>query len=124
MKNIVFIAAGGALGAIARYILSGWVYQWISADFPYGTLVVNLMGTFLLGFFYPLLTEKLAIDPQLRNMITIGCIGAFTTFSTFMMESFRLLQYREYGFFVINIGGSIIGGLMAFYSGMVLGRLL
>src|SRR5487761_1237138 len=91
MRNAVLIAVLGALGALARNALDGWVAAHYGGSFPWGTLVVNVSGCLVLGFVFTLLTERYTIDPSLRFGITTGFIGAYTTFSTFSLESVRLL---------------------------------
>ncbi len=79
---ILMVAAGGALGAVARYGLSGWVQSFLNTTFPLGTLVVNVLGSLALGFVL-VFFESLAVTSEVRTLVTIGILGAFTTFSTF-----------------------------------------
>ena len=87
MPTAIGIAIAGALGALARYGMDGVVSTRQPGAFPWGTLVVNVSGTFLLGLVFTLLTERLAVDPWLRTSVTVGFLGAYTTFSTLALES-------------------------------------
>ncbi len=118
----MFIGLGGFLGAIARYWLSGFIYQWLGTDFPYGTLVVNVLGAFLLGFFMTAVLRGVAIPA--RNVITIGFLGAFTTFSTFSYETVVLLQQGELLRGVGNVVMSIVLGVVAVILGIILARVI
>lgn len=120
--KVVFIGLGGFLGAIARYWLSGFIYQWLGTDFPYGTLVVNVLGAFLLGFFMTAVLRGVAIPA--RNVITIGFLGAFTTFSTFSYETVVLLQQGELLRGVGNVVMSIVLGVVAVILGIILARVM
>ena len=122
MGELVAIAAGGSLGAVMRYALSNAVYSWLGRGFPYGTLSVNVIGSFLIGIAFVLLTEKLTLGSEVRAFILIGFLGAFTTFSTFSLETLNLLQQ---GFLVkalANILLSVLLCLVATWGGMVLAK--
>jgi len=122
--RLIIIGAGGFLGAVARYLVSGWVSALDGSLFPLGTLAVNLIGSFLLGFFYVLTTGKLALDPYWRLIIAVGFLGAFTTFSTFSYETVKLMESGAFGMALANITVSLIGGITAVYLGIILARLL
>jgi CrcB protein len=115
------IALAGALGALARYWLDGAVSRKAS-DFPWGTLLVNLSGAFMLGLVFTVLTERASVAPWLRSTVTIGFLGAYTTFSTLSLESYRLLEDGSLGLAIANTLGSLAGGLVAVYLGVVAGR--
>lgn len=122
--TIVGIAVAGALGALARYGLEGFVSTRTGGGFPWGTFVVNVTGAFVLGLIFTLLTERWTADPWLRSTLTIGFLGAYTTFSTLSFESYRLLEDGAVGLAVANVLGSCTAGLGAVYLGVVLGRAL
>jgi CrcB protein len=116
---ILMIAFGGAFGAVARYGLSGWVQSLLGTTFPMGTLVVNVLGSFVLGLSL-LLFESLAWSAELRTLVTIGFLGAFTTFSTFSYEAVVLLEGGEWARGGLYMGGSLLLGLAGILGGMAL----
>ena len=117
------IGLGGALGAMARYGLSGWVQGLVDSTFPLGTLAVNVLGSFLLGFSLYLL-ESTAPTAEVRSLVTMGFLGAFTTFSTFSYEALVLLEGGEWFRGGLYIGGSLILGLAGVLMGLGMGNLV
>ena len=122
MRTVVAIAVAGALGALARYGLEGVVSRRAPGAFPWGTFVVNVSGAFALGLVFTLATERWALAPWLRSASTIGFLGAYTTFSTLMFESYRLAADRALGLAAVNLLGSCAAGIAAVYAGIVLAR--
>ncbi len=120
----VLIGFGGAIGAVGRYLLQGLVYQFTGATFPYGTLVVNILGCFLIGLIMELSADRFLIDAQLRVFITIGVLGGFTTFSSFGYETFALLRDGELVRASFNVIGSVMAGLAAVWLGFVTAHIL
>lgn len=118
------IAAGGALGAIMRFWVSGGIYAWLGRDFPYGTLSVNLIGSFFIGIAFILLTERLTLGAEVRAFVLIGFLGAFTTFSTFSLETLILLQEGLLIKAAGNILLSVFLCIIATWSGIILARSL
>ena len=108
MTQLVAIAAGGAIGALLRYWLSTAVQGRTVSVFPYGTLTVNVVGSLLIGFLYILLIERLAVGPAVRAFMLIGVLGAFTTFSTFSMETLNLMESGHLGKALVNMLVSVI----------------
>ncbi len=121
--NVVVIFIGGGIGAVARYWLQGAVYGWTGADFPYGTLAVNVLGSLFIGLLMSLFQERFLVQPALRLFLTIGILGGFTTFSTFSFETFALLREGSVAAGLLNAGVSLVGCLGATWLGAVLGRL-
>jgi fluoride exporter len=124
VPTAIGIAVAGARGALARYGLDGLVARRVPGAFPWGTLVVNISGALLLGFLFTLLTERMTVDPWLRSALTIGFLGAYTTFSTLSLESYRLLSDGALVLALANMLGSLGAGLAAVYAGVVLGRVV
>jgi CrcB protein len=118
------IGIGGALGANARYLVANWAAQRLSTVFPYGTFIINVSGSFALGFFLAFLQERIVIHPHYRLFFAVGFLGAYTTFSTFTYESLRLFQDGSTLLGWVNILGSTVIGLLAVFFGFVLGRLI
>jgi CrcB protein len=124
LRTVIAIAVAGALGALARYGLEGFVSRRQSGAFPWGTFAVNISGAFVLGLVFTLATERWGLAPWLRSALTIGFLGAYTTFSTLSFETYRLAADRALGLAVGNMLGSCAAGLAAVYLGVVLARAL
>ncbi|TML32651.1 MAG: CrcB family protein [Actinobacteria bacterium] len=123
VRTAVAIGLAGALGALARYGVEGAIAR-RTTSFPWATFVVNVSGSFLLGLVVTLLGERVAVAPWVRSALAIGFLGAYTTFSTLSLESYRLLEARSYVLAGANLLGSVSTGLVALYGGVVLGRAL
>lgn len=121
---LILIGVGGFAGAVARYLVDGYVAERVAGAFPWGTLVVNLSGSFALGLLFALSVDRGVLPAEIRGPVLIGFIGAYTTFSTYMLESWHLIGSGAYGLALLNIFGSVFFGLVAVGGGMVLGRLL
>lgn len=121
---LILIGLGGFAGAIARYVVDGFVAERVAGAFPWGTLVVNLSGSFLLGALFALTVDRAILPADIRGPVLIGFIGAYTTFSTYMLESWQLVASGAYGLALGNILGSAILGVVAVGAGLTLGRLL
>ncbi len=122
MKLLLMIALGGALGAVSRYGVSNGVHYFLGRGFPYGTLLVNVSGSLLMGYFSVLLLQRLSDGSALRALILVGLLGAFTTFSTFSLETLQLLEQGNVIKALLNVFFSVGLCLMAVYMGMILGR--
>lgn len=116
------IAIGGALGALSRY----WVYnaflKWTSDKFPYATFTVNVAGSLLLGIAFVAMTERAQVGPAWRGLVTVGFLGAFTTFSTFSLDALSLLERGESGSALLYVLGSVLVCLAAAWLGLTLAR--
>lgn len=124
MKEAVIVFLGGGIGSAFRYWLTGSVYHYIKPTFPYGTLVVNVTGCFLIGFLMAVFEERFVVQPLLRLFLTLGILGGFTTFSTFSFETVELLREGSTISGLMNVLLSLGGCLAATFLGNVLGRLL
>jgi CrcB protein len=120
--GVVLVGVGGFAGAIARYVVDGWVSEATGGTFPFGTLAVNLTGAFVLGVLFSMASERAVLSPELRGPLMIGFIGAYTTFSTLMLETWRLAEDGAAAMALLNIGGSCLLGLAAVWLGLSVGR--
>jgi len=114
---LLYLAAGGVAGTLARYGLGKWIPTWAGTDFPWHTLAINLAGSFVLGFAMRA-AETMPVSPEVRGMVTIGFCGAFTTFSTFSLETVTLLQAGEWGRGTVYALGSVALGILAVLAGL------
>ena len=121
---IMAIALGGAMGAVARYLLAVRVYSLLGIDLPYGTLTVNLLGTLVLGIVLGLVEERGAFGPEMRSFLTIGLLGGMTTFSTFTYETWDFLREGDVPRAGVYAVASLAGAYLAFVAGHTLVRAL
>jgi CrcB protein len=122
LMNILLVFVGGGLGAAARYMLQGAVYRVTGAGFPYGTLIVNILGCFVIGLLMSSMEERFMAAPSLRVFLTVGILGGFTTFSSFSYESMMLLREGDIIAGGLNIVLSVVICLGATWLGLGLGR--
>src|SRR5438132_8580027 len=116
------IALGGALGAMARYQVAAMIQARIPAGFPWGTFVVNISGCLVMGLVTTWLTERLVVHPNWRFLVPIGFIGAYTTFSTFELETFRAITEGSWVIGLGNIAASVVAGYLALWGGVIAAR--
>ena len=119
----IFIFIGGGLGAVCRYFISLITTQQFNNIFPFGTLTVNLIGSFLIGLFFHFF-QNVVVPIEIRIFIMIGFLGGFTTFSSFSIESINLLRDGEYRFFILNVIINNIACLLLSIIGIYLGKLI
>ncbi len=123
MTKLLLVAAGGALGALCRYGLSGFVHRFLPADYPFGTTAVNVLGCFLFGLVWILVDERYLIRAEGRIFLLVGFMGAFTTFSTYIFETGQLMSNFQWLYAGLNLTCQIILGFLALTLGMAAGRL-
>jgi CrcB protein len=123
VTRILLIAAGGAIGAVARYVVSAAIGHTFAGTFPLGTFVVNISGSFAIGVAYEF-SSVVALPPLFRELAAIGFLGAYTTFSTLAVETNMLLRDRELGLAALYVGATVLSGVVVCLAGMMLGRIL
>ncbi len=124
MTQVLAIGLGGALGSVLRYGLSLWVHSIAGRGFPWGTLAVNVLGCLLMGVLFVIFTERLSDNTALRAGILIGVLGGFTTFSSFSIETFNLVDQGEHLKASANAAASLLLCIGATWIGVILGRQL
>ena len=118
----LLVGLGGFAGAVARYAVDGWVARSLGTSFPFGTLIINASGSLLIGILFAASIERATLPADIRAPVMIGFVGAYTTFSTYMLESWRLVEDGAWGLGAINVIGSIAIGLAAVGIGLAIGR--
>ena len=120
--KLLLIAAAGSVGTLARYGLGGWVHRWTGGSFPWGTVTVNLLGSFLFGLVWSLAEERMLVGTETRTVVLVGFMGAFTTFSTFSFEATQMIRDSEW----LAFGGYVllhnVLGIACLLAGLALGR--
>ncbi len=124
MLNYILVSAGAAIGGALRYGISTYIQKNISVIFPYGTLVVNIVGSFLLGIIMFYLNEKELIGNEFRLFLTIGFCGGFTTFSTFSYETLNLFRDSEFGLAIYNVLLNVVLCLLGIYLAYLISKLI
>ena len=119
MKELLFVAAGGALGSSMRYLVSSGIYTWFGRAFPWGTLVVNVVGSFVIGLLSILLVEKFNVAQEWRLAIVVGVLGGFTTFSSFSWDTLDLMQQGLTFKAMLNVLANVAMCLVAAWLGAV-----
>ncbi|MDR3562413.1 MAG: fluoride efflux transporter CrcB [Negativicutes bacterium] len=122
MMKIMVVAIGGSIGAAARYIVSVWAAERFGSDFPYGTLIVNVVGCFIIGAFMVLVTERVIANPYWRLLVAVGFVGGLTTFSSFGFETLKLVEDAQLSWAMYNILTNFIFGFFATWLGMTVAR--
>jgi CrcB protein len=121
-KELLYVGAGGFIGAVARFLMSRGLARWLGASYPYGTLFVNFTGSVLLGFFLIWTTERVLSPYNLRLFFAIGFCGAYTTFSSYSYESFALYEQGHYWLVASNFLSNNLLALLGVVLGAVLAR--
>jgi CrcB protein len=124
LTRYLAVALGGALGAMLRFYLGGSVLARTAAPFPTATFVINITGSFIIGFFLTLVTERIPVSPHLRLAVAVGFVGAYTTFSTFEYETARLIEEGDFVRASLNVVLSFVIGFMAVWGGIFAARMM
>jgi CrcB protein len=123
LQKVIAIAIAGAIGTLARYWLGGLVQERVGGNLPLGTFTVNILGSLLFGLVWSLAEGRAIISAEMRTVILVGFMGAFTTFSTFMFDTHSLLRDSGWLLALGNVTASVIVGMAALFVGMAIGRL-
>lgn len=124
MKAWLGIAVAGAIGALVRYGLGITVTRRWPVAFPWATLAINVSGAFVLGVVFAFVADKASVSTELKATVMIGFLGAYTTFSTLSLETFKLIEDGSYGLAAVNSLGSLVAGLLAVWVGITVGNAL
>ena len=124
MKHLLLVGLGGFIGSVARFLVSKLNLSWHFLSIPMGTLTVNVLGSFIIGILVGISVKSDLISTDLRLFLMVGFCGGFTTFSTFAFDNFMMISGNLWQFLILNIGGSILAGLLAVYAGIVVTRML
>ena len=122
MVPLLLIGAGGFAGAITRYLVDARVSSWTGGSLPWGTFVVNVSGSLAVGVLFALIVERAALPAEIRAPLMIGFLGAYTTFSTLALESWRMIEDGAWLYASANLIGSVVIGVVAVVAGVALGR--
>jgi CrcB protein len=122
MVAALFVGVGGFFGAIARYVLDRRITQLTGGTLPWGTFAINISGSFVIGVLFALIVERTAVNSSLRAPLMIGFVGAYTTFSTLALESWRMIEDGAWLTAALNLGGSVLVGMVAVVVGVTVGR--
>lgn len=120
--TLLTIALGGAIGSVMRYLLMGRVGHWLGLGFPYGTLVVNIAGSFMMGVLIVVFARMASVPQHAQAFFTVGVLGGFTTFSTFSLDIATLLERGDYAPSLLYILASVAGGIAAIFLGLMIAR--
>ena len=124
VQKIVWIALAGATGTLARYGLGALVQRWFNHGFPWGTFAVNILGCFAFGFVWTMAAERQLVSPDIRVIVLVGFMGAFTTFSSFIFESGQMIRAAQWLMVGANLFGQVVIGTAGLFLGFALGRMV
>ena len=122
MNMLLAVGCGGAVGAISRYLISNQIMRWADGGFPWGTLIVNIIGSFVLGLLVEYLTQHWSATQEIRGFLIVGVLGGFTTFSTFSFDAVLLLERGSLGPAFAYICGSVVLSIGGLFAGLLLFR--
>ncbi|WP_347841224.1 fluoride efflux transporter CrcB [uncultured Draconibacterium sp.] len=122
LRTILIVGTGGFIGSIMRYLVQVFVEKGLTSTFPWGTFIANMVGSFIIGVVFAVAQKGNLLSAEWRMFLAVGICGGFTTFSSFAYNNLSMLKEQAYGQFILNVGGSLVFGLLAVYLGMILIR--
>jgi CrcB protein len=122
IKNLLLVGTGGFIGSALRFLIQVYTARSASGSWPWGTFIINITGSFIIGVVYALSVKGNLISPEVRIFLTVGLCGGFTTFSTFSYDNLMLLKDNSIWHFMLNAGGTLFAGILAVYMGIILTR--
>jgi CrcB protein len=122
LRTILIVGTGGFIGSVMRYLVQYFVEKGLSSTFPYGTLIANVVGCFIIGIVFALAEKGNLLSAEWRIFLAVGICGGFTTFSSFAYNNFTMLKEGSFGQFFWNVGGSLFLGILAVYFGVIIIR--
>lgn len=122
MKTVLMVALGGATGAVARYLVGVGATRFIGTGFPWGTLIVNVVGSFIMGALIAALALRYSVSNEMRAFLTVGILGGFTTFSAFSLDFAVLMERKDFGLAMFYLGSSVGLSILALFAGLSVAR--
>lgn len=124
MKMVLMAAMGGAIGAAGRYLVGVGAVRFLGSGFPWGTLIVNILGSLLMGFLIEAIALRYSVSNEVRTFLATGILGGFTTFSAFSLDFVTLMERKAHGFAAFYLGASVCLSILALFAGLALARAL
>jgi CrcB protein len=124
LRTILIVGTGGFIGSVMRYLVQFYVEKGMSSTFPLGTLIANIVGSFVIGMVFALAEKGNLLSSEWRIFLSVGICGGFTTFSAFAYNNFIMIKEHSYGQLLFNLGGNIFLGILAVYLGIILIRVI
>ena len=122
MKTVLMVALGGATGAVARYLVGVGATRFIGTGFPWGTLIVNVVGSFIMGVLIAALALRYSVSNEMRAFLAVGILGGFTTFSAFSLDFAVLMERKDFGLAMLYLGSSVGLSILALFAGLTVAR--
>jgi len=122
IRTLLIVGTGGFIGSVMRYLVQFYIEKSMSSTFPLGTLIANIVGSFIIGMVFALAEKGNLMSSEWRIFLTVGICGGFTTFSAFAYNNFTMIKEHSFGQLFINVGGNIFLGILAVYLGIIIIR--
>ncbi|WP_372932991.1 fluoride efflux transporter CrcB [Mariniphaga sediminis] len=124
LRTVMLVGAGGFIGSVMRYLLQYYVEKGLASTFPWGTLIANVVGSFIIGIVFALAEKGNLMNAEWRIFLAVGICGGFTTFSSFAYNNFTMIKEQALGSLLLNVGASLFFGILAVYLGIILIRVI